>query len=1030
MQAFLTGILIFILLLGPMGSNLAEAQDINIIDSLNQQAWELRKSTPQKALESLNQATKLAEQAHYLKGVARGGVVRAWLQYSEYDYPPALESCKQSLALYQHMGDKKGISQVFNMMGNIQLRQGQYKTALEHHKKALSIREVINDSSGIAASLNNIGLCYDEMGLNHPALKYYRRALKWELILNRKPGIARTYNNIAIILEIRGAYQEAISMHKQALEIRQQVADRAGIAASLANLGNTYDNLQNFDQALAYHFRALALFIDLSDDWSTAYVCNNIGMVYEQMGEFEEAEAYLQKGLKIHQETHDPQGIAESLLNLGVLYDSKGNLNQSLAYHQQSLSQFQALGATSEIAYANHSIAILLRKQGLIQQAKTYLQRAGEGFDQIGETEGQAYVKLEFGQLLSDSLAIKAFWEAIRLTTNNLNISLQQEELPAFDDIQMTSLVLEAVGGIGLSHLRLSQTVTKPLPDLLAAYQHFRYALTLADSMRMSFYAEETKIHLSGYTADIREGGIQTALALFEITGERTYAAQGFQWMEQNKSLALLESIQKSEVRGHLLIPDSILWREKQLIADQVYFEDILRQNLEIGNLFSEAAVRDSIFSIKAQGQKLTRHLEQEYPTYYQAKYSHANINLSEIQQQLSPDQILIESYSGRQNLFVFALTHTDFCFKVIHQPTKLEELIGDLRKLIQTPEALDRYALSFDEFQQKSAAIYHSFLAPVAHLLQGKKRVVLIPDGELYGFPFEVLIKSVIPDMYPDYRKLPYLLREYAFSYPYSAANWLQAHQRILLPHNGRFLGCFPHFNLPDSNHASKWPSLSPLNYSQEEGNALAAQWEGDILLGEAATSEQFRTRSEPYFLLHISTHGMLDSANSQEPWIAFTASPESNMPYDPLYAHELYGIHLRAQLTVLSACHTGEGKWAKGEGVLSLARAFAQAGSSSLLMSVWAVDEKSTAILIQSFYHYLAAGSSKDQALRLAKLDYLEQTDELTASPSFWAGFVLTGNSEPLQMSAGLSWPYAFSIIGFVLILLVGWRIRKPKA
>lgn len=96
---------------------------------------------------------------------------------------------------------------------------------------------------------------------------------------------------------------------------------------------------------------------------------------------------------------------------------------------------------------------------------------------------------------------------------------------------------------------------------------------------------------------------------------------------------------------------------------------------------------------------------------------------------------------------------------------------------------------------------------------------------------------------------------------------------------------------------------------------------------------------------------------------------------------------------------------------------------------MSVWAIDEHSTATLLPSFYRYLAAGSSKDQALRLAKLEYLDQTDELTASPSFWAGFILTGNSEPLQMGASSSWPYAFPLIGFVLILLIAWRIRKSK-
>ena len=111
-------------------------------------------------------------------------------------------------------------------------------------------------------------------------------------------------------------------------------------------------------------------------------------------------------------------------------------------------------------------------------------------------------------------------------------------------------------------------------------------------------------------------------------------------------------------------------------------------------------------------------------------------------------------------------------------------------------------------------------------------------------------------------------------------------------------------------------------------------------------------------------------------------------------LHAYELYGLKLKALMAVLSSCESGLGKGYRGEGMISMANAFTYSGCENILMSLWKVNDQTSTTLMDNFYEHLLEGESIDEALRQAKLNYLELSDELTAHPKIWAPLIAYGN------------------------------------
>ncbi|MGB3586283.1 MAG: CHAT domain-containing protein, partial [Tunicatimonas sp.] len=139
------------------------------------------------------------------------------------------------------------------------------------------------------------------------------------------------------------------------------------------------------------------------------------------------------------------------------------------------------------------------------------------------------------------------------------------------------------------------------------------------------------------------------------------------------------------------------------------------------------------------------------------------------------------------------------------------------------------------------------------------------------------------------------------------------------------------------------------------------------------------------------------------------------------------LYTLQLRSNLAVLSACETGTGQLARGEGIMSLGRAFKYAGCPNVAMSLWKVNDRTTQRIVQSFFEQLAEGADKDVALQQAKLSFLNKAKGPLAHPYYWASLVLIGDDLPLNDS---SLPHYYAIfIGLGLLILIGMTVLIKK-
>lgn len=420
-----------------------------------------------------------------------------------------------------------------------------------------------------------------------------------------------------------------------------------------------------------------------------------------------------------------------------------------------------------------------------------------------------------------------------------------------------------------------------------------------------------------------------------------------------------------------------------------------------------------------------------------------------------------MEFFVGEEQLYVMLITQ-DTCYLRTEaiSAADLHQQVDSLLRLIQDP------IVAPDSYQALSRHLYELLLGPSIESL-GLKELIIIPDGRLGHLPFEVL-------------KTPadqYLVEAYELRYEYSAT--VLGRSTVSEASNTAFAGFAPDYAAPAKPPRPDWASpadsteghwmvslpastrqsaqqrmldtarwnLGPLRYSQSEVDSICGLVRGVAFLGEVATEATFKEEAGQFGVLHLAMHGLL---NDQDPlysalvfrlpdpfWretdtvIQPTTLSGAEAPTEEdgmLYAYELYGLRLQAQMAVLSACETGIGKYQRGEGVMSLARAFKYAGCPNVVMSLWKVDDASTQTLMLHFYRHLKAGMEKDAALRQAKLDYLAEHPR--ATPYEWAAFVMIGDDAPLQFGQPLtgSRMLLWLALGVVALLAAGlWFLLR---
>lgn len=237
---------------------------------------------------------------------------------------------------------------------------------------------------------------------------------------------------------------------------------------------------------------------------------------------------------------------------------------------------------------------------------------------------------------------------------------------------------------------------------------------------------------------------------------------------------------------------------------------------------------------------------------------------------------------------------------------------------------------------------------------------------------------------------------------------------------------------NIFAQNKNGKKNELGLLTFSKNEVGNIQTIIGGDIITSRNINKSSFLKNLEKYDIIHLATHTEIDNISPLHSRFIISANSDSTNESNSIFVSDIYPLQLSAKMAVLSSCNTGTGELLKGEGIMSLARAFKFAGCPSVIMSLWEIDDISTSKIMKNFYTELKNGKKKDEALREAKLAYLKSSNSKSAAPVFWAGSVPIGNLENLnfESSFGNSGYLLFIGIAFLLSISVFYLVRKKNS
>ncbi|MBL4650984.1 MAG: CHAT domain-containing protein, partial [Aureispira sp.] len=438
--------------------------------------------------------------------------------------------------------------------------------------------------------------------------------------------------------------------------------------------------------------------------------------------------------------------------------------------------------------------------------------------------------------------------------------------------------------------------------------------------------------------------------------------------------------------------------------------------------------------------------LKNKYPKYHHLKYENITVNAKEVQASLQPKTLLLEYFVTDSMTYLFAVSKTSIeLFPINIKKQTLKERIKTLRLALSNYNLILKQSELAGSLYTGSAYWFYKKMLSVALKDKTIDNLIVITDGELGHLPFEAFLMEKIPQGKIDYATLPYLINEYNISYNYSATLWKENLESQALRkqvntsnNNHQIFACAATYPTVDSslldlrlpNIFNLRTSLKPLPEAQREIATLSEVFEGLFLTNDSTNEAFFKEHAHKYAVIHLAMHGILHPRVPMLSSLAFTENKDS-LEDNFLQAHEIAHLNLNADLVVLSACETGYGKFEQGEGVISLARSFMYAGTPSLVVSLWQVNDQSTAHIMSYFYQNIADGLPKDVALRQAKLEYLKIAKDIAAHPAFWSAFIQLGDASSIIISRKKVYsPWTIGL-GVLTVLALGFLgfVRKGR-
>ena len=841
--------------------------------------------------------------------------------------------------------------------------QGAYAQAEPSLVRALAIYEKALGPMhpDVADSLNNLGLLYQDQGAYARAEPLLVRALaiREKALGAMHPDVATSLNNLASLYQDQGAYARAEPLYVRALAIWEKAlgAMHPDVATSLSNLAGLYQNQGAYARAEPLYVRALAIHEKalgaMHPDVATSL--NNLAALYQAQGAYARAEPLFVRALAISEKALGAMhpDVASSLNNLGLLYQAQGAYARAEPRYVRALTiQEKALGAVHpDVARSLNNLATLYQAQGAYARAEPLHVRA----------------------LAIREKVLRAMHPDVARSLNNLarlyraqGAYAQAEPLYA-----RTAEVREANLRVELA--RLSESRKRDLMKLL-----YRETQELVSFHAHAMPTSARALDLALTIVLRRKGRILDSLT------DNQAALRAHLTPQLHAKLGELADA-KSELSARLRAP-----YDPRIAPGQATALAALRSRID----GLEAELNTASVEYRVQAEPVT---------------------VAKVQTALPPGATLVEfvrynRFDPRQPKRWQEARYLAYLLPWQGPPRWIP--LGDaatvdaqIDAVLATMHKGASANATRDALRRLDAVVW----APIRNQLAGVSHVILSPDGKLNLVPFEALID-------PQGR---YALEQWLISYVTSG--------RDLLRLTARPAPRAPATIVADPDYGPG-PLFARLPGMQGEAVEVAAHLpNARLLTGAQATKAALASVVGPA-VLHVATHGFYArGATTPAPSAGPTrgmhlegdAPPPPPPGEDPTDALDRAGLALAGAnsrpdgiasarelagydwwgtaLVVLSACETGVGAVASGEGVYSLRRALVLAGAQAQMVSLWNVSDSSARALMRALYGMLARGIGRAQALRQAKLALLRQPQ--FAHPYYWAAFIAAGDWTPLD-------------------------------
>ncbi|MCD4792544.1 MAG: CHAT domain-containing protein [Bacteroidales bacterium] len=989
---------------------------------------------PDSALGYYEQALKIRENIYKTdnRELADSYYYLNKIYFSFYDLEKAMyyntKALKIAEKLYEE--DNSLIINILNDKGLIELYSMKHREAekIFEHTLKLTQNKFGSDNFENIYALSYLGLVYQDLGDYDKAIENQKEVLRLSInnLGSEHYYCGTAYQNLANAYNHKMQNDIAIDYAKKAISIFTNVFGEKSedVADAIGNLGVIYSDIKDVDNGLIYLNESLKIFKEIKgeDSYDVSRIYQSIAAMYQDAGDYKKAEHYNSISLELKKKNikDDHYSLAQLYSNMGILETLMKNYDKALEFFKKAEPIF-----IKNYGFKSVNMAILYNNMG-------------DNYKFAGNIEN----------------SIKCYQKALVLNhktfkdTFNIFNFPKSEGFYSWHDLLIPILAKAEIFLIFPE--RFNTISVKKCFEI--SLNHYKVCDTIISRIKLSTCSKEDKIFIASKSINIYKGIVETCMKLVDLSvneqEKRKYSDLAFLYSEKNKTSVLLEALAGAEAQKFAGIPDSLLKIEKNLQIDISYYKKLIAESPDS---IEEIDYFNKLFKLNRDYDTLIFVLEKQYPKYHDLKYSGYKIHISDLQKSLDKKTVLISYFLTDSFTIIYFISNKKFYVEKVPKNENLIKQVFNFRENISNADFLqDAYSSNDNrivkEYIKDAYELYDQlFPDKIRKLLKGSlfskiKNLIIIPDGQLSTMPFEALHSQKYTTSWTDWEntdyfsEMPYLVKDYNISYSYSGNLFYKTNPKTT--------------DKPEFQNISDWLALAPVfdndsisgtnlrtrkliekNSTDQSGNLNTRAWLRDgsyitplpgseeetkeifnifesnnkkaILKTHKFANEEFVKSGvlKDFKYLHIATHGMVNEDKPELSCILLaqdTTSTEDNI----LFSGEIYNLELNADLTVLSACETGLGKIAEGEGVIGLTRALLYAGSKNIIVSLWQVSDESTNQLMVDFYsNFLnkktpplkGAGGMFAEHLSKSKLKLIKEGKY--AHPFFWSPFVLIG-------------------------------------